>query len=145
MVILASSFHEPKSSFKPAVLNDTKLLLSRRSNLRSKHLSCQQRIKEVKKLRQRFGYSCFACKSSWILITSLDLWNGQVKTSKQTTIHSLLIQTTIKMKVAKSSGKSQGNGHPLIEICQKSGDILDILLKYFYFEPKHLRLWNNIS
>ena len=115
MVILGSSFHEPKSSSKPAVMNDTKLLLSRRSNLSSKHLSCQQ------------------------------IWNGQVRSSKQTTIHSLLIQTTIKMKVAKSSGKSQGNGHPLIEICQKSGDILDILLKYFYFEPKHLRLWNNIS
>ena len=33
-----------------------------------------QRIKEVKKLRQRLGYSSFAFKSSWILITSLDLW-----------------------------------------------------------------------
>ena len=59
--------------------------------------------------------------------------------------YSLLIQATIKMKVAKSSGKSQGNGHPLIEICQNGGNILGILLEYFYFEPKHLRLWNNGS
>ena len=33
-----------------------------------------ERIKELKKLRQRLGYSSLACKSSWILITSLDLW-----------------------------------------------------------------------
>ena len=33
----------------------------------------KKRIKEVKKLRQRLAYRSFACKSSWILITSLDL------------------------------------------------------------------------
>ena len=32
-----------------------------------------QRIKELKKMRQRLAYSSFAWKSSWILITSLDL------------------------------------------------------------------------
>ena len=32
--------------------------------------------KEVKKLRQWLAYSNFAWKSSWILITSLDLWWG---------------------------------------------------------------------
>ena len=39
-----------------------------------------KRIKEVKKLRQRLAYSSFACKSSWILIISLDLW--ELKGSK---------------------------------------------------------------
>ena len=33
-----------------------------------------KRIKELKKLRQRLAYSSFACKSGWILLTSLDLW-----------------------------------------------------------------------
>ena len=33
-----------------------------------------KRIKELKKLRQRLAYSSFGCKSSWILITSLDLF-----------------------------------------------------------------------
>ena len=35
-----------------------------------------ERIKEVKKLRQRLAYTSLACKSSWILITSLDLFDN---------------------------------------------------------------------
>ena len=40
-----------------------------------------KRIKEVKKLRRRLGYSSLACKFSWILITSLDLSLLKIVTS----------------------------------------------------------------
>ena len=33
-----------------------------------------ERIREENELRLQLAYSSFACKSSWILITSLDLW-----------------------------------------------------------------------
>ena len=33
-----------------------------------------QRIKELKKLRQHLACSSFAYKSSWIMLTSLDLY-----------------------------------------------------------------------
>ena len=39
-----------------------------------------QRIKELKKLRQQLAYSSFACTSSWIMLTSLmDLYLGHFK------------------------------------------------------------------
>ena len=42
--------------------------------LYEKSVKCFKRIKELKKLRQQLAYSSFACKSSWILITSLDFY-----------------------------------------------------------------------
>ena len=73
------------SSYKPKL--DTRALSEASKNLTQtlKQLSSEvlttkceevswQRIKELKKLRQRLAYSSFACKSSWILITSLDLF-----------------------------------------------------------------------
>ena len=39
-----------------------------------KHFLFHQRIKELKKLRQQLAYSSFACKSSWIMLSSLDLY-----------------------------------------------------------------------